>query len=84
MKQTAALIQQARAAGHKIVAVAGPVVVHTGGAGPLSTLIREGYIQALLSGNALGVHDIEAALLGTSLGIRQSDGRQEGLLVLIT
>jgi len=77
VKQVAALIEQARAAGLGIVAVAGPVVVHTGGAGPLSRLIREGYITALLSGNALGVHDIEAALLGTSLGIRQSDGRQE-------
>jgi lysine-ketoglutarate reductase/saccharopine dehydrogenase-like protein (TIGR00300 family) len=77
VKQTAALIEQARSAGQKIVVVAGPVVVHTGGAGPLSRLIREGYVSALLSGNALGVHDIEAALLGTSLGIRQSDGRQE-------
>jgi lysine-ketoglutarate reductase/saccharopine dehydrogenase-like protein (TIGR00300 family) len=77
VKQTAALLEQARAAGLGIIAVAGPVVVHTGGAGPLSRLIREGYISALLSGNALGVHDIEAALLGTSLGIRQSDGRQE-------
>src|SRR5438270_3818456 len=77
VKQTAALIEQVRAAGQKIVAVAGPVVVHTGGAAPLSKLIREGYVNALLSGNALGVHDIEAALHGTSLGIRQSDGRQE-------
>jgi lysine-ketoglutarate reductase/saccharopine dehydrogenase-like protein (TIGR00300 family) len=77
VKQTAALVEQARAAGQGIIAVAGPVVVHTGGAGPLSRLIREGYISALLSGNALGVHDIESALLGTSLGIRQSDGRQE-------
>jgi lysine-ketoglutarate reductase/saccharopine dehydrogenase-like protein (TIGR00300 family) len=77
VKQTAALMEQARAAGQGIVAVAGPVVVHTGGAAPLSRLIREGYITALLSGNALGVHDIESALLGTSLGIRQSDGRQE-------
>ena len=34
-------------------------------------------MHALLAGNALGVHDIESALLGTSLGIRQSDGRQE-------
>jgi lysine-ketoglutarate reductase/saccharopine dehydrogenase-like protein (TIGR00300 family) len=34
-------------------------------------------VNALLSGNALGVHDIEAALLGTSLGVRQTDGRQE-------
>jgi lysine-ketoglutarate reductase/saccharopine dehydrogenase-like protein (TIGR00300 family) len=77
VKQTAALIEQARSAGQKIVVVAGPVVVHTGGAGPLSRMIREGYVDALLSGNALGVHDIEAALFGTSLGIRQSDGRQE-------
>jgi lysine-ketoglutarate reductase/saccharopine dehydrogenase-like protein (TIGR00300 family) len=53
------------------------VVVHTGGAAPLTRLIRERYVDALLSGNALGVHDAEAALLGTSLGIRQSDGRQE-------
>lgn len=77
VKQTAALIEQTRSAGHKIVVVAGPVVVHTGGASPLARLIREGYVNALLCGNALGVHDIEAALLGTSLGIRQSDGRQE-------
>jgi hypothetical protein len=40
-------------------------------------LIRGGWVQALLAGNALGVHDIEASLLGTSLGVRQSDGRQE-------
>jgi lysine-ketoglutarate reductase/saccharopine dehydrogenase-like protein (TIGR00300 family) len=77
VKQTAALIEHARSQAHKIVAVAGPVVVHTGGAAALSRLIREGYVDVLLSGNALGVHDIEAALLGTSLGIRQTDGRQE-------
>ena len=34
-------------------------------------------MQALLSGNALGVHDVEAALFGTSLGVRLADGRQE-------
>lgn len=77
VRQTAALIEQARASGQKIVVVAGPVVVHTGGVGPLSKLIRNGYVSVLLSGNALGVHDVEAALLGTSLGVRQSDGRLE-------
>ncbi len=77
VRQTAALMEQARAAGQRIVVVAGPVVVHTGGARPLSELIRGGWVQALLAGNALGVHDIEASLLGTSLGVRQSDGRQE-------
>ncbi len=77
VRQTANLMQHTRAAGQKIVVVAGPVVVHTGGAQALSRLIREGWVQALLAGNALGVHDIEASLLGTSLGVRQSDGRQE-------
>jgi len=43
----------------------------------LSTLIRLGFVQALLSGNALGVHDVEAALFGTSLGVRLADGRLE-------
>jgi lysine-ketoglutarate reductase/saccharopine dehydrogenase-like protein (TIGR00300 family) len=52
-----------------IVVVPGPVVVHTGGAEHLAWLVREGYVQALLGGNAIGVHDIEQALLGTSLGI---------------
>src|SRR5207237_6802796 len=66
-----------RATGQNIVVVAGPVVVHEGGAQPLANLIRKGWVQGLLAGNALGVHDIEASLLGTSLGGRQSDGRQE-------
>lgn len=77
VQQTAALIRQSLEANLKIIVVAGPVVVHTGGAVHLARLIRNGFVQALLSGNALGVHDIESALLGTSLGVRQSDGRPE-------
>jgi lysine-ketoglutarate reductase/saccharopine dehydrogenase-like protein (TIGR00300 family) len=77
VRQIAALMEQTRAEGKKIVVVAGPVVVHTGGVAALAQLIRGGWVQALLAGNALGVHDIENALLGTSLGVRQSDGRQE-------
>jgi lysine-ketoglutarate reductase/saccharopine dehydrogenase-like protein (TIGR00300 family) len=76
VRQTAALMRHAREQGQRIVVVAGPVVVHTGGVGPLSGLIRAGWVDALLAGNALGVHDIEAALLGTSLGVRLKDGRQ--------
>lgn len=75
--QTAAIMKQVRGEGKRIIAVAGPVVVHTGGGDPLSRLIRTGWIDALLAGNALAVHDIEAALLGTSLGVRISDGRLE-------
>lgn len=77
VRQTATLLRQVRDAKQKVIVVAGPVVVHTGGAEHLSRLIRAGFVDAVLSGNALGVHDIESALLGTSLGVRISDGRQE-------
>ncbi|HWR50549.1 MAG TPA: TIGR00300 family protein [Bryobacteraceae bacterium] len=77
VRQTAALMRQVREQGKKIVFVAGPVVVHTGGGAGLAAMIREGWVDALLSGNALGVHDVEAALLGTSLGLRLTDGRQD-------
>jgi lysine-ketoglutarate reductase/saccharopine dehydrogenase-like protein (TIGR00300 family) len=77
VRQTAALIRQTIEQKLKVIAVAGPVVVHTGGVHGLAALVRGGYIHALLSGNALGVHDAEAALFGTSLGIRLADGRQE-------
>jgi len=77
VRQTAALVRQAIEQKLKVVVVAGPVVVHTGGVQGLAALIRGGWVQAVLAGNALGVHDIEAALFGTSLGVRLADGRQE-------
>jgi lysine-ketoglutarate reductase/saccharopine dehydrogenase-like protein (TIGR00300 family) len=43
--------------------------VHTGGGEHFARLIRKGYVQVVLAGNALAVHDIEYALSGTSLGI---------------
>ncbi len=76
VKQTAALVRENKEAGKRVVVVAGPVVVHTGAQTAVASLIREGFIDAVLAGNALGVHDAEAALLGTSLGIRLEDGRQ--------
>ena len=76
VKQTAALIRQSKQEGKRVLVVAGPVVVHTGAQTALASLIRGGFIDAILAGNALGVHDAEAALLGTSLGIRLADGRQ--------
>src|SRR5579872_4735154 len=77
VRQTAMLVEQTVEQGLKVIAVAGPVVVHTGGVQGLVQLIRDGFVHAVLSGNALGVHDVEAALFGTSLGIRLADGRQE-------
>jgi lysine-ketoglutarate reductase/saccharopine dehydrogenase-like protein (TIGR00300 family) len=77
VRQTAELVRHAVEQRQKVLVVAGPVVVHTGGVAGLAALIRGGWVHGVLSGNALGVHDVEAALLGTSLGVRLSDGRQE-------
>jgi lysine-ketoglutarate reductase/saccharopine dehydrogenase-like protein (TIGR00300 family) len=44
-------------------------VVHTGGVEHFAELIRGGYVDVVLAGNALAVHDVEFALSGTSLGI---------------
>ena len=60
--------------GGKIVVVAGPAVIHTGAGDSLASMIRMGFVDALLSGNALAVHDVEAALYGTSLGISLKEG----------
>ena len=65
----AAMMREVKAAGGRIAVVAGPVVVHTGGVEHFSALIRRGYVDIVLAGNALAVHDIEYALSGTSLGI---------------
>jgi len=65
----AGMMRDVRKAGGRIAVVAGPVVVHTGGVEHFSELIRLGYVDVLLAGNALAVHDIEYALAGTSLGI---------------
>jgi lysine-ketoglutarate reductase/saccharopine dehydrogenase-like protein (TIGR00300 family) len=67
-------MREIRARGGRIAFVAGPVIIHTGGAEYFCELIRLGYVDLLLSGNALAVHDVEFALSGTSLGIDLSSG----------
>jgi lysine-ketoglutarate reductase/saccharopine dehydrogenase-like protein (TIGR00300 family) len=74
VEQVAWDLRRLRDRGGKVAVVAGPVVIHTGGGEHLSRLIREGYVQALLGGNAIAVHDIEQAMLGTSLGVDMKQG----------
>ena len=59
--------------GGKIVVVGGPAIVHTGTANSLAEMIKRGYVHGILAGNALAVHDIEYATLGTSLGMYVHD-----------
>jgi len=74
VQKIAELMRKIKADGGRIVFVAGPVVIHTGGGAAFCDLIRSGYVDALLSGNALAVHDIEHALYGTSLGVDMERG----------
>jgi lysine-ketoglutarate reductase/saccharopine dehydrogenase-like protein (TIGR00300 family) len=67
-------MKRIKARNGRIVFVAGPVVIHTGGGKYLSQIIRLGYVQALLTGNALPAHDIELNLFGTSLGVDLARG----------
>jgi hypothetical protein len=69
VEQIAWELRQLRDQGGKVVVTAGPVVIHTGGSQHLARLIREGYVQGLLGGNAIAVHDIEQSMMGTSLGV---------------
>ncbi len=68
-------MRETRAAGLKIVFVVGPAVVHSGGDAALARMVRAGWVDALLTGNAFAVHDLEKALLKTSLGVCQMSGR---------
>ncbi len=63
------LMREVKRDAGKIAFVAGPVVVHSGGVDYFCDLVRAGYVNLLLSGNALAVHDAELALFGTSLGV---------------
>ncbi|MEH2142685.1 bifunctional arginine dihydrolase/ornithine cyclodeaminase [Nostoc sp.] len=74
VEQVAWELRKIRDAGGKVVVTAGPVVIHTGGGEHLAQLIREGYVQALLAGNAIAVHDIEQNIMGTSLGVDMKRG----------
>ena len=67
-------IYKTKKSGGKIVLVGGPAIVHTGAADSIAGLVKHGFIDAILAGNALAVHDIEYATLGTSLGMNVRDG----------
>ena len=68
-------MRRTREAGEKIVVVAGPAIVHSGGDVALARLVRDGWVDVLLTGNAFATHDLEKAILKTSLGVCQMSGR---------
>ena len=68
-------MKEIKAKGGKIGMVGGPAIVHTGSGKYLASLIRDGYIDVIMAGNALATHDIESNLFGTSLGIEVETGK---------
>ncbi len=69
ISQIAEEIKKIKKKGGKIAVVAGPAIIHTGAAPSLAKMVKKGYVDVLLAGNALAVHDIEYDLYGTSLGM---------------
>ena len=69
VRKTLTMMHEVKQDSGRIAFVAGPVVVHSGGVEHFAELIRNGFVDILLAGNALAVHDVEHALFGTSLGI---------------
>lgn len=67
--EMARVLVEERERGGYIVWVLGPAVLHARGRDVVEWFVENGYMQAMLGGNAVAVHDIEAAILGTTLGM---------------
>jgi len=73
--QVARRVRDARDTGGRVLVVCGPAVIHTGAGPYLARLVREGVVDVLFAGNGFAAHDIEANVLGTSLGVNLTEGR---------
>lgn len=74
----AELLGEEKQRGGKILWVVGPALVHARAREDLIGFIENGYVSALLGGNAVAVHDLEAAIFGTTLGMSSSGEGVEG------
>lgn len=69
VNDVASEIKEIKSKGGKIALVGGPAIVHTGSAGIIAQMIKDGIIDVVFAGNALATHDIECDQFGTSLGV---------------
>lgn len=70
-------IVHVKESGKKVALVPGPAIIHSGADKYLREILQMGFIDVILTGNAFAVHDIEKALLNTSLGVNQTTGKPE-------
>jgi len=73
-EEMAGRLEQERRAGGYLLWVVGPALVHSRARADFEWFVHHGYVQAVLVGNAVAVHDIEAAIYGTTLGMT-SEGK---------
>lgn len=71
------LVDERERGGH-VVWVVGPAVLHSRGRDTLAWFIENGYVGVLFGGNAVAVHDIESATMGTTLGMDARGNPVEG------
>ncbi len=74
----AELLGEEKARGGKILWVIGPALVHARAREDMMWFIENGYVSTLFGGNAVAVHDLEAAIFGTTLGMSSSGESVEG------
>ncbi|HEX9217636.1 MAG TPA: hypothetical protein VF864_11740 [Gemmatimonadales bacterium] len=74
----AQLLGEEKQRGGKILWVIGPALVHARAREDMIWFIDNGYCNTLLGGNAVAVHDLEAAIFGTTLGMSSSGESVEG------
>ena len=58
--------------------VTGPALVHSRARNDMVWFIQNGFVGALLAGNAVAVHDIEASIFGTTLGMTGQGENMQG------
>ena len=77
-EELAGRLLEERVRGGYLVWVVGPALVHSRARHDFEWFIRHGFVQAVLAGNAVAVHDIEAAIFGTTLGMQNDGSPTEG------
>ncbi len=74
----AQLLGEEKQRGGKILWVVGPALVHARAREDMIWFVQNGYVQTFFGGNAVAVHDLEAAIFGTTLGMTSSGQGVEG------
>ena len=74
----ARILIEERARGGYPVWVTGPALVHSRARADMTWFVQNGFVGALLAGNAVAVHDIEASIFGTTLGMSGSGEATSG------